>query len=470
MKYKVYNILNSKSYTNAVLLFNVLMTFSVMYFMRKEISPDHFTYMYYVKGLEQGRYTYWWNFSNYIPDTFRNPGYPFLLYILAKLSDNRWVFVIAQTGIYFVSIYYLLRIIKILFPKENRLVQNIFLTVLGISIVIPYYTSLIFPEITMLFLIVFTTYYLLIFDKDKWQGYIVLGLLYGLMFQIRPVVLFLPFLIIAYLFIQYRGKYLYKYILMLCVYVFTMLPYGCWNLKQHGVFSVTPLEGGGGAMYLGYWSYKMPGYIETRYWYNKYEKNIISFVEDKDVNNNIVAFNKEWDYIDSACAKYLTAQDTLNVKIMRRYTGSLFITYNGTYTYEREKLLKKLAVQHYLDEPSYTFKVKLYTFFRLWFAGLDKNFFLNKPSFIAFVLLVLPFLVTFPAFLLFVLFVPYAIFRRKIAYKEAALLLITMAYFGLIHLPFVLQSRYTIPVRPFMYILISIAICRLFFNSEKVRA
>lgn len=257
---------------------------------------------------------------------------------------------------------------------------------------------------------------------------------------------------------------------MLCVYVFTMLPYGCWNLKQHGVFSVTPLEGGGGAMYLGYWSYKMPGYIETRYWYNKYEKNIISFVEDKDVNNNIVAFNKEWDYIDSACAKYLTAQDTLNVKIMRRYTGSLFITYNGTYTYEREKLLKKLAVQHYLDEPSYTFKVKLYTFFRLWFAGLDKNFFLNKPSFIAFVLLVLPFLVTFPAFLLFVLFVPYAIFRRKIAYKEAALLLITMAYFGLIHLPFVLQSRYTIPVRPFMYILISIAICRLFFNSEKVRA
>ncbi len=470
LRNRIYKTLSTKQYTWVLVGVNVIITAMMIYLQRNDISQDHFTYMYYIKGIEQGRYTYWWNIANYVPDTFRNPGYPFFLYLVSRISDNRWIFVIAQTLLYFVSIYYLLKIIEVLFPREKRVIQNIFLTILAYSIVVPYYISLIFPEIAMLFLIVFTTYYLLTFNNEKWHGYVVLGLLYGIMFQFRPVVLFLPFVIIFYLILINKFKYIYKYILLLFVLIVSLLPYGFWNFKQHGIFSITPLEGGGGVMYLGYWSYKMPGYAETRYWHNVSDRNLISFTKDEDVLNNIKAFNKEWDYIDSSCAKYLTVQDSMNLKIMEGYDGMLFLTYNGRYTYEREKLLKSLAIRHYLDDPLYTFKIKLFSLFRLWFAGLDKNYLLHKSNIAAFNLEVLPFIITFPPFSLFILLLPYAMFKRKINFKEITLLLILMSYFGVLHLPFVLQSRYTIPVRPFMYMLVSVAICRIFFKAEKEHA
>jgi hypothetical protein len=44
--------------------------------------------------------------------------------------------------------------------------------------------------------------------------------------------------------------------------------------------------------------------------------------------------------------------------------------------------------------------------------------------------------------------------------------LVTIVYWGLIHVPFVIQARYTIPVRLLLIALIAVSIHGLYFKKE----
>jgi hypothetical protein len=69
--------------------------------------------------------------------------------------------------------------------------------------------------------------------------------------------------------------------------------------------------------------------------------------------------------------------------------------------------------------------------------------------------------------LLAMAFVPLAFLRRKISRSFWLPVLIITVYWGLIHVPFVIQARYTIPVRLLLIALIAVSIHGLYFKKEK---
>ncbi len=466
---------NSISFLNNrktfIVLFSLYFIIGISFFVFNlgTISNDHYTYMYYSKGMHMDRYSYWYMLKDYIPDTFRNPGYPSFIYILSFLSEDIRLIYFVHFIVFFAAIFIVFKIIDFIYTSTpNFLIKNLFLLMMIINSHFFLYIDTVFPEVLMFFLIALLVYLDLILSKQKITSYLILGILYGVIFQIRPVILFFPFIkFVVDIYFQKRHFSVVKNLLLIIVFISTMLPYGYWNYKTHHVFKVTSLEGGGGVMHLSYWGFKMPNYLETRYWRNEVKEDLISFTPKEDVEKNIIAFNKEWDFIDSSCAQYLTEVDKKNLPTMKAHP-ELFVTYNGKYTYEREKLLKKLSVQHFIDDPVFTLKVKTYTVFRLWVTGIKRKAFVNNNP-VEILKGVAPAIVSGFTLLLALIFIPMAMIKRKFNYPFILPILILIAYYGFIHIPFAIQARYTVPVRPLLMMITAICIFELYFRKENTK-
>jgi len=461
----IYNFLDSKKTFKTLIILYAIISVVIFLFNLDAFSGDQYTYMYYAKGMHAGKYTYWYMLKDYVPDTFRNPGYPIFIYLFSFISDSMKLIKLTNFIAFATAIYLVFRIIDLYTKQPSYTIKNIFLFLMIFNSHLLIYIDFIFPEVIMFFLITLLVYLNIRLSKQKISTYIILGLLYGVIFQIRPVILFFPFIKFGIeLFLQKKNFSVIKNLTLVIVFIATMLPYGYWNYKNNGVFNITSLEGGGGVMHLSYWGFKMPNHLETRYWRNIVEEDLIIFTPKEDVPRNIEAFNKEWDFIDSTCAQYLTDADRKNIPLMKQHP-ELFVTYNGRYTYEREKLLKKLAVQHFLDDPIFTLKVKVYTAFRLWVTGIKrKTFESNNP--VSLFIGIAPAVITGITLLLALIFIPLAIFRRKFNYIFLLPILLLVGYYGFIHLPFAIQARYTVPVRPLLMMITAICIFELYFRKE----
>src|SRR5690606_650753 len=86
-------------------------------------------------------------------------------------------------------------------------------------------------------------------------------------------------------------------LVVLFVFVATLVPYGLWNQKNHGVFKITPLEGGGGMVHFGYWAGKIPAYTETVYWRNFTGDEVITFVDEDSIPHYIETYEQEWAWV-----------------------------------------------------------------------------------------------------------------------------------------------------------------------------
>lgn len=445
-----------------LLLFLFLYSGLVAYLIKGEVGNDGTTYLGYLEGWKLGRYTYWYDIPDYLPDTFRNPGFPALIALLGLISTSFAFLQGFHFVVYCTTVWLVLRILQRLIPGKRPVL--LFAGLVLMNPVIPFHIVLITPEVVSGFLLVLMLH-IRLFWADTWKRYIVLGLLFSFLFQVRPVVLFLPFLLFALDWWLQRARFAwFKQLSVLLIYVVSMLPYGYWNYSTHGIFSVTSIEGGGGVMHLGYWCPKMPGYYETRYWYNGAPVALINFAKPEDVPANIRAFEREWDMIDSLCAPYLTDRDRRNLPYMRAHPER-FVTYNGRYTYEREKLLKKLAVQHYLEDWRYTLKIKGFTAFRLWVSGITEHM-VHHPELRMRISAWVGPVTTGITFLLALVFVPLAFIRGKLSATNWLPVLLTVVYWGGIHLPFAIQARYTIPVRLLLLALTAASIHGVLFRKE----
>jgi hypothetical protein len=135
----------------------------------------------------------------------------------------------------------------------------------------------------------------------------------------------------------------------------------------------------------------------------------------------------------------------------------LFRTYGVEYTVAREKALMSATLEHIRADPWYTIKFKAYTAVRLWVTGVSMDRF-RSASTIGLVAELYPFLLSLSIFLLAVFIVPMAIRNdRQLLYRTIPLM-VWLLYFGAIHIPFVIQARYTIPVRLLLLALIAICI------------
>lgn len=195
-------------------------------------------------------------------DTFRNPGYPIFLYILSFITESVLFIKIVQLLLLFLTIYLMIKIIERY--DTGYILKNIFLFLLLFNFIIVQYPAYIFPETLMLLLITLIVYLELDTKNNSWKKTLLLALLYGYTFQVRPVIIFLPILHFLYYLYQSKENNSVKNVSFLVIFIVTLLPYGFWNLKHHKQFKITPIEGGAGAMYLGYWSPKMINHVETK--------------------------------------------------------------------------------------------------------------------------------------------------------------------------------------------------------------
>lgn len=436
-----------------------------MFFLNiTQITGDEYMYVYCAKALHQGKYTHWIILKEYVPDTFRNPGYAFFIYLIQFISDSVSLIKTFQLALFFATIVIFLKIIELY--KKNIKLKNTFLILLNINFVVLAYPGYIFPETLMLFLITLIVYIELKWKNESWLKIIGLVLLYSYAFQVRPVILFIPFIRIAYYLYKKKWQYFSKEIVFILLFIASLLPYGYWNYKTHGIFKVTPIEGGAGVMYLGYWSPKMIEYTERKYWYNKCPKDIlINFSDEKESLENRKIFDREWDSIVQVCSKYLTAKDSLLLPTMLKH-DYLFVTYNGKYTNEREKIIKQVTIKHLITDWQYTIKLKLYTVFRMWYSGLNIND-LHSKNYIIKYSSILAFLTTFITCILFFGYFTFCLIRRRDILLQLMLPIFLCVYFDILHLPFVIQSRYTIAVRMFYLFTMTYMIFAIHFKDKK---
>lgn len=460
---KLVEMLKSKKIYRLLLILNFLAAIVIFYLFRSQTGGDTYTYFGLADGIRHGFYSYWYFLDYPYPDTFRNPGYPLFLAAIRIFSESLLAVQLIQFLLYLGAVQLILSIIDSLY--NSIIIKNLFLILLLPSVHVASYIPAVFPEVLVTFLILLSIWLDLKMLPGKWMKYIVMGLLYGIIFQIRPVFLFLPFLLAFYNYFRNRQAFpVLKNVVLLAIFVVTMVPYGLWNKKHHGVFKITSLEGGGGVFHLGYWMFKLPDYYEPRYWGNYCTREMIPFIEEKDRENYIKAYNAEWDKIDSACNPLLTGADTAMISIQKEHK-KLFKTFNTTYTLKREALLKEFAVKNIKSDFPFYIKAKLYSAIRLWVTGIPMKE-MSDAGTLKKMYLIYPFIITLATFFAALILLPIAFFKFRPAMLPLLGILMITIYFGIMHIPFTIQSRYTIPVRMELLMLIAVSSYFLFFKNK----
>ena len=447
---RIVRLLSAPRVLVVLLGLNVLVACLVCYGFRHEITGDHYTYLGYVEGLSRGRYSYWYFFPDYIPDTLRNPGYPVFLYALSLISKSVALIQLVQLALYLSAVWLVVRTLKRFAPDptNGRVAAAVFLLLLLPNVQMAYYAAVVFPEILTTFLV--TAYFAVVVFTvpGNWSRAIALGLLTGALFQSRPVFLFFPLVQVGLEWLLRRGQFRVGVaLLQLAVYGFTMVPYALWNQRHHGQFKITSLEGGAGVMQTGFWGFRMPGYKEMRTFGNTMGNEPIKFVEPAAVPGYIAQFNREWDEIDRQLLPHQTRQDSLYLTRMRHDYPLLIATRSAPLTKAREALMLRSTLQHIAAEPGYYLKTRIYTFFRLFITGVQLTELAKAHSPAALLKVLYPFLVSAFTFLLALVLVPLALWRRRVGGFAFWLALLLTLYFGAIHVPFSIQARYTTPIR-----------------------
>jgi len=463
---KLLSIFNNRYLFITLLLLNIAVSVKIFLHFRSGLGGDFTTYWGLSEGLHHGRYSFWWFYPQYLPDTFRNPGYAAFIFLLTSIC-NKVLFVQAlQLLLYFLTISLALKILN-KFDSKGFSIKNLFLLILLPNLQIAASTPEIMPDSLSAFFVMLLVYADEKMEGDKWAKYIIMGLLCGIIFQLRPVFLLFPFvkIIIDFLF-QRRTFAFLKYSVLALIFILTTLPYGIWNYKNNGVFKITSIEGGGGVLQNAYWNFKLPNYIETHYWYgNKVAEEMIPFSKKQDIEKNTQAYDKEWYMINSACARYETRYDTLLEAQMLRDDG--LIVHNPIYSLKRDELLRDITFKHFMAEPLYFIETRIYTAFRIWVPGIQFSEFKSK-SMGGKIALVYPFIVSIFTFFATLIFVSFCFWRRKINVKDCVNLILPVIYVGLIYVPFGIQSRYSIPGRMLLFMLLAISIVKAFENKKEI--
>ncbi len=444
--------------TAVLLAFNGLLTVTITVVMYGSELGDHKNYLALAEGILHGRYSSAWMEEPFLPETFRTPGYPLFLAGLLQVFGEWRPIALVQTGMYLACLYMTVRMVRA--RTQGALAVNLFLVLLAPTVNVAYYNALISPEIPSLFAITALLFVDPLHHRRSWWSALLMGLLFGFLFQCRPVFLLLPIARVVAGWWSERSAFPWRWWAgAVLVYTATLLPFGLWNMKHHDRFGLTPIEGSGGVFQIGYFSGLMPDHQEWRIWANRTGDEVVRFVPEEEVPQHIAAFERDWDIIDSACAPYLTARDAaLFLKGGRR--AWIWNTFSTRYTREREQWLWKLTLDRVKERPWYFVKLKAWTAVRLWVIGIQRGEFM-RASYVGKVKLALPTALTLVQFLLLVLVVPVAIRRDRRLLHRLLPALVTVVYGWVIYLPFVIQSRYTVPLRMAMLLLIAMALASL---------
>lgn len=419
-------------------------------------------YLSLAESLKFGKYSMWYFLPDYYPETLRTPGYPLFIFSVKSVFGNDISILIAQYLLYLLSLYLCCKIVLKITGNIHILFIFLFLTVFNIQI--PFYSGYLSAEMLTIFLTVLY-FYILICLKYSFKNAILLGIVAGADYLVRPSFLLFPLLLIYTLWIIRKKEYLRYYFVHLITLFLCTVPFSIWNLKNHGVYKPTPLESGAGLMHMSYWSFKLPfGYKETFNWDNVIVKDATSPFGNAVRNKKYIQiYENQWKELITACDSLQSNKDRENLDVMKNSRKPLFITYNSKYTLKKEKMLREYTLQEIKKNPFFYLETRIYTFMRFYFTGFNENAFNNSKSFLGKVNAVYPFIVTFSTIFLG-LFLSLIYLLRYRFFKNTYLIILTSfcLYVGLAHLFFTIASRYTVPAHFFILILFSIYLYKVY--------
>ena len=242
-----------------------------------------------------------------------------------------------------------------------------------------------------------------------------------------------------------------------------------WNKINHGIFKITPIEGGAGVANFGFWQLKLPnGYTEKFYWGNStsYDYTQPKFYSIDEQNQNARLFERERTVLSNELKKYESSEDSIYLNYMRNSRSGVFLLHNSNYTLARESALWKLTLQNIIKDPLYYIKSRIYHFPRLYVTGINSQNLEKSTSILSKIKNIYPFFVTLIFIFLGMLFITICLLFKKVKFDKSFVFILSMWYCGIIHLLFVIQSRYTIPVHLIVLTILSLTIFKILKSKQ----
>lgn len=171
------------------------------------------------------------------PNAIRTPGYPgFVAGIYLIFGTHPWVVLLSQILLDGITCF----ILGISLRSSNETGALLSSGLFAIDPVSIFYSGTLGSDTLFVFLLV-SLFYVLNWPKRS-QSYIIAGLLTGLLALTRPIGLYLPVIVIAWLIMRFRRKAVVPTLILLAVYVVTIAPWFVRNeaIFGHFAFSTSP--------------------------------------------------------------------------------------------------------------------------------------------------------------------------------------------------------------------------------------
>lgn len=462
----LFHTLDQRRTFHLLIALNVAVAAATLWLSRGTFLSDGWSYLGLAEGLLHGEYSMWWPLGTEHPDTFRAPGYPAFLAFFIKVFGT-WKSVYAVNAVlYGIALHLTLGVIARIDPRLGT--RSLFLLLLLPLMNVPFYIGQLYTEIPVL--AAFSLMLHLIVGRGRWSiaTAVILGLTLGFVHLCKPIYLLLPLALCGCLLLKDRMRADVRgALVMLATFFLVLLPYGLWNKRNHGQFKVTPIEGGGGYMHFAYWCGKMPGYTDHFSLGNFTGDELVRFTPEDSVPAHIAAFEREWAFINAQTAPLLTAKDSIMLASRDKLPYVAEPTYNTRFAMAREQLLKERAFALMWNDPWYTLAYKTYSAVRLWVIGIQRAEFAAAP-WSKKVQMIYATLSTGLIFVLGLVLIPLAYQRKAMDLGSTWPMLLLVLYTGLLHVPFTIQSRYTVSVRFAMLALLSLACTALWVRRSGV--
>lgn len=472
MQERLFSLLNNKRTYRAAALLAILSGLTTFYYGHVTGFSDEGHYWSLAEGLHHGQFSAWYFLPVPVPETLRTWGYPFFLYACQFISGSRWCPQLIQLGLYVITILMILRLIRHYFPQ--RAARTIFLFLLVFNNHLAFYAGILIAEsITLFFTVLFAYVYVLC--RPSWRKFAGLALISFALYQLRPIFMLFPFLLVGYTLFFNRAWLTYS-LLYLLLFILSLLPFGSWNKVNHGVFKITPLEGGYGAMLqAGYWDYRLPvGFQSPYYWGIQIDDDLLqpAFMPVAEKQAWAQQYIRDWQEIE---AKLAAGDSSKTDSLLRVYETNPayayrrnFYSFSTRYTLEREKLMKEKFINYVKADPWFYCKTRVYVFFRQWVTGINKTELTAATTLTDYFRVLYPFFVTFVFILGGLLVTGLSLLRKKISFREFPVFFLFIGYIAVIDIPFGVMSRYTVPVHLFILLLLSIIAGRSISRPQQV--
>ena len=358
-----------------LVFFNVLVSFLVFMMASGRASGDELDYVNLAQSIISGGFSSFEGLENQYPNNIRTPGYPLFLAFFLKLSSNLLVVKVSQLILYFISLGLWVAIfIELKFQKRSL---YIFLCLTGVSIQLSYYSAMVMSEILAIFLISILAYLVFFKNYNIFYRITLITIALALLTLIKPINIFLPLLYLPLIFHKKSGR-VHLLTFSILVFSITLSPWIIWNIKNHDAPSPMSAQGSPILLYTGFWASKLPNNFrlpKSMYAPRTYDDIFNPYYylyTEEEKENAKIQFLKEVREIHLIANQSLSLSEKRDIALMDSVDG-IFNTYPSDYVQNRDELFMQYFVKKVMDEPLYYLGTRIYTFPRLFFAGINPN-------------------------------------------------------------------------------------------------